>query len=229
MNVAGALARCMNDGEPNFDSVARLLGEAVRTLPALATASGEPDEGDEILVDRATGGSTTVEGVVSLFEADPLFARMARPIALSQFISSEQAGLPQFSTGELDAFLKDVTDREPGYARSWLEFAPLEADNTSWVAYPQTSTPSLEFLLILPIRQGPGQARLLPLSMGLDVTGAITQAPRALQETGCDPRVIGEGLDIREGCVPRTCAHHCKPDWKTRRGVMYLTGCQCRD
>src|SRR5262245_41097257 len=106
MNVAGAFARCMNYGEPNFDSVARLLGEAVRTLPALATASGEPDEGDEIRFERATGG-VTVEGVVSLFEANPLFARMARPIALSQFISSEQAGVPQFSSGEVDAFLKE--------------------------------------------------------------------------------------------------------------------------
>jgi hypothetical protein len=57
MNVSGALAQGMYHGEPDFESLARLLVEAVRTLPALATASGEPDEDAEIPFGRTRAGA----------------------------------------------------------------------------------------------------------------------------------------------------------------------------
>jgi hypothetical protein len=70
---------------------------------------------------------------------------------------------------EVNEFLTDVTERDPGYRRSWLELAPIDGESESWVAYPQRALTSLEFHLILPVAQDGDQTRLLALDPGLEI------------------------------------------------------------
>jgi hypothetical protein len=227
MNVAGALALSIsNGGAPDLELVKRLLVEAVSTQPALAIAGESEDDGGETDFYNATDGNS-VEEVASRLIVEPRFAELVQPVALSDFIFSGSAGIPRLTRDEVDEFLAEVPERDPGYCRSWLELAPVDDDNTSWVAYPQSASTSIEFHLILPVAQDGHNTRLLALDPGLGVMTGKTQAPRTVQGTGCDPGVTGLGASLREVCLSANCSGLCKEHWKARNGRKRLTGCDC--
>jgi hypothetical protein len=227
MNVAGALARAMPDGLLDADSIVSRLNEMVKTLPALAGASGESDDalGGLTFADISQGAS--VDDIADYLSADP-FPEIARPVPLSDFVVSGRAGVPKFGRAEVEAFLAEVREGDPGYVRSWLEFAPIPSEDDAWVAYPQNTSFSLEFQLILPVIQDGDDTRLLSLDTGLDVkTGRVLHAALIDPAAGCDPGVVGVGWDLKEKCLRRTCQGDCGDSWKLVRGEMRLVGCVC--
>lgn len=226
MNVAGALARGVrNGGTPDLELVVRLLVEAASTQPALATAGESENDGDETSFFTTTGG-TSVEEVASRL-IEPRFVELVQPVALSDFIYSGIAGIPRLTKDEVDEFLTDVAERDPGYMRSWLELAPIENGSESWVAYPQGASTSLEFHLILPIAQEGDSTRLLALDPGLGIMTETPRAPQVVKGTRCDPGLTGLGITLREVCLSAGCPSECKDSWKIRRGRLRLTGCEC--
>ena len=160
---------------------------------------------------------------------EPRFAGLVQPVGLGDFIFSGRAGIPRLTKDEVDEFLADVPERDPGYSRSWLELAPVDDDSDSWVAYPQIASTSIEFYLILPVAQDGDKTRLLSLDPGLDVMTETTQAPRVVQGTGCDPGVTGVGAAVREVCLSAGCPRPCKDEnhWQDGRVGKRLTGCDC--
>jgi hypothetical protein len=227
MNVAGPLARAISDGVLDADSIASCLNEMVQTLPALAGAAGEPDDamGGFTFADISHGAS--VDDVAGYLSAEP-FPEIARPVPLSDFVVSGRAGVPKFSRAEVEVLLSEVSERDPGYVRSWLEFAPIPSEEDAWVAYPQNTSLSLEFQLILPVIQNADETRLLSLDTGLDVkTGRSVHAALIDPAAGCDPGVVGVGWGLKEKCLRRTCQGDCRDNWKLVRGEMRLVGCVC--
>ena len=225
MNVAGALARSVrNDGTPDVELVARLLIEAASTRAALATAGEQESDGDQTSFFTAVGIS--VEQVASRL-IDPRFVELARPLALNNFISSGAAGIPLLTEDEVDKFLTDVAERDPGYRDLWLELAPIDDSNKSWVAYPQSAWMSLEFHLILPVAQDGEYTRFLTLDPGVEVMMKTTRAPQVMKGLGCDPGITGSGETLREVCLSATCSSPCKESWQLRRGKARLSGCDC--
>ena len=226
MNVAGALARSMrNNGTPDVELVTRLLVEAAGTQPALAIAGESENDGGESNF-FTTSGISAEEVASRLIE--PRFAELAQPVALADFIFSGSAGIPRLTKYEINELLADVTERHPGFRRSWLEFA-LVADGDYWVAYPQIASTSIEFYLILPVAQDGDNTRLLSLDPGLDIMTETTYAPQVPPGTGCDPGVTGFGATLREVCLSAGCTGSCKErDWQDQRLGMRLTGCECR-
>ena len=206
MNVAGALARSIrNDGTPDLELVTRLLVEAASTQPSLAIA--DESEGDGGETNFFTTSGISVEEVASRL-IEPRFAELAQPVALADFIFSGSAGIPRLTKDEVDEFLADVTKRDPGFRRSWLELAPVD-DSDSWVAYPQIA--------------------LLSLDPGLDIMTETTHAPRVPPGTGCDPGATGFGATLSEVCLRAGCTGSCKEtDWQVQRLGMRPTGCECR-
>lgn len=226
MNVAGALARAVrNDGTPELELVARLLVEAATTQPALAIA-GEQEGGDTGPSFDAVTGGVSVEAVASRLIA-PRFVELVRAVALGDFITSGAAGIPWLTNDEVDEFLIDVPEREPGFNRSWLELAPVDDDGTWWVAYPQGVSTSIDFHLILPIAQGANFTRFVTLNPGPDVMTETTRAPQVVPGTGCDPGLTGLGGQLREACLSAHCSNRCEESWKVVRERKRLTGCRC--
>lgn len=226
MNIAGALALAIHDEILDVDLLALHLNESVSTLPAFAGTSGE-DMGELglTLADVTNGVSADV---AARYLSNPPFADLARPVPLSEFATSGRAGLPMFGRTEVDEFLAHTAERDPGFVRSWMEFAPIESGADSWVAYPQIASTALEFMLILPVIQDSEHVRLLSVDTGLDVaTGTIASAPHIDPGVGCDLGVSGVGWALRQECLRRTCQGECKRKWKLIRGEKRLTGCEC--
>ena len=199
----------------------------VQTLPAAAGAAGESDEITGGFTFADITGGVSAEHIAGYLSANP-FPELARPVQLSEFVASGRAGLPKFSEAEVEAFLAEVDEQEPGYVGSWLEFAPILAEEDAWVAYPQNTSFSLEFQLILPVIQDADDTRLLSLDTGLNVqTGSIEHAMLIDPAAGCDPGVIGVGWNLKEKCLRRTCTGDCQDRWKLIRGEKRLVGCIC--
>jgi hypothetical protein len=225
MNVVGALARSMRyDGTPDRELVEVLLIETASTQPALAAGESGNAGGETNFFTAATGRS--VEEVATRL-MERRFAELAQPIALGDFIFSGSAGIPRLTNGEVDEFLANVPERDPGNGRSWLELAPVDDGSDYWVAYPQTASTSIEFHLLLPVAQDGDNTRLLSLDPGLDIMTETTKAPRVVQGTGCDPGVTGLGGTLREVCLSANCSGPCTDHWQVIRGRKRLTGCNC--
>jgi hypothetical protein len=223
MNVAGVLARAMkHDGTLEFEAVTRLLNDAASARPLPAGGAG--DEGDEASFFIAAERFSADELASQLL--NPRFAFLAQPLDLSDFIPRGEAGLPRFTENEVDQFLAEVTERDPGYPTSWLEFAPSD-DEESWVAYPQNASMDIEFHLLLPIAQEGDVTRLLALDPGLEIMTDGTRPPRVVSGTGCDPGVDRRGVTLLEVCLPAGCAGECTGAWSIRRERLRLTGCDC--
>ena len=108
-----------SDGGPDLDLLVRLLSEAASALPAVAVAGETESQSDETAFIAVTGGISAEEVASRLTESR--FAELAWPVPLSESIFRGGAGIPLLTDEEVNAFLADVDERDPGSTSSWLE------------------------------------------------------------------------------------------------------------
>ena len=218
MNIAGAFAISLG-GEQKIlpDRLQARLQEAVAGLQDLFGA----DQFDELANYVLKEGDTLVERL-----SPPFFANLVAPVTLATMRETGTAGLPRFAPEELELFLDGVADGDEKPIGCWLELARID-DATTWVAYPQDSRASARFVVYLPVIVGPEETRLVAVDLGMDLTTDATEPPSVLAGSGCELGWRGHGPDLRQACLPGTCAGPCGERWKLTRGERVLVACVC--
>jgi len=158
--------------------------------------------------------------------SSPFFSNLVIPATLQGMRDTGTAGLLWFSREELDRFLEDVPYGEGQPVGSWLEVAPA-GNGIGWIGYPQDSRPAARFVTYLPVIVGPEETRLVALDLGLDPVDGTTDRPSVVSGSGCEVGWRGHGEDLRQACLPGTCAEPCGEVWKMDLGELILVACNC--
>lgn len=203
MNIAGVLARMVATGATPSETLIALKEEIDST-----SAYGKADV-----------SVSQLKPLVEYILADEQFWHQTlTPLDLKSFVTSGKAGLVAFLRDELLATLTARSVDQP-IGPAWLEAFPLDEEHM--VAYPQSAEMTAQLALWLPVTEGPGVCRMVPLNMGLG------DDLRTIAGYACHPG--WEGTDnFTQTCLPADlCPHPCQGKWVLWRNERLLVGCDC--